>query len=167
MIPGFFLLVKGAEYLVDGASSLAKRLRIPTLVIGLTVVAFGTSTPELIINIISATQGNGDIAFGNIIGSNIANILLILGVATLFINLKIHHSTIWREIPFSILATLVLLVFANATLFDIVPENIMFRFEGLILLLFFMYSFSQNKRKNNLEKTLLRLLLIRFPLHFL
>lgn len=137
MIPGFFLLIKGAEYLVEGATSLAKRLGIPTLVIGLTIVAFGTSMPELIVNIIAAFQHNGEIAFGNVIGSNVANILLILGVATLFTNLKIHHSTIWKEIPFSILAVLVLLVFANASFFDDVAPNTFFRFQGLILILFF------------------------------
>src|SRR3989338_4865274 len=110
---GIVLLVKGADFLVDGASSLAKRLRVSTLVIGLTIVAFGTSMPELIVNILAAVKGTGDVAFGNIIGSNLANILLILGVSALVADLKVHRSTTWKEIPFSLLAAFVLLVFAG------------------------------------------------------
>jgi len=89
-IVGLIFLVKGADYLVRGASSLADRLGVPTLVIGLTVVAFGTSTPELFINVFSATSGATDIAFGNIIGSSISNILLILGMSALIIPLKVN-----------------------------------------------------------------------------
>ncbi len=134
---GFFLLIKGADYLVEGASSLAKRLGVSTLVIGLTVVAFGTSTPELVVNIIAAIQGSGDIALGNIIGSNMANLLLILGIAALITELKVQHSTVWKEIPFSFLAALVLLVFSSVAFLDNSGIKHILRFEGITLLLFF------------------------------
>src|SRR3989339_385689 len=101
---GIILLIKGADVLVDGSSALAKRFKVPTIVIGLTIVAFGTSMPELIVNVMAAISGNGAIAFGNVIGSNLANILLILGVAACITNIKVKKSTIWKEIPFSLLA---------------------------------------------------------------
>ncbi len=136
-ILGILLLIKGADYLVDGSSSLAKKLRVPTLVIGLTIVAFGTSMPELVVNILAALRGSSDITFGNIVGSNIANMLLILGVTGLIRNLKVQHSTTWKEIPFSLLAVIVLIIFANTFFLDKVALNSILRFEGLILLLFF------------------------------
>jgi len=136
-VVGIFLLIKGADYLVDGSSSLAKKLKVPTLVIGLTIVAFGTSMPELVVNILSAIRGSGDIAFGNIVGSNIANILLILGITGVIRNLKVQHSTTWKEIPFSLLAVVVLLVFANTLTLDKLNITSLLRFEGIILILFF------------------------------
>jgi cation:H+ antiporter len=133
---GIILLIKGADYLVDGASSVAKRFGVPTLVIGLTIVAFGTSTPELVVSIMAAINKTGDIAFGNVVGSNMANILLILGAAGIFTTLKVQHSTTWKEIPFSLLAALVLLSFSSVHILDgLVPS--VYRFEGIILLLFF------------------------------
>jgi len=134
---GIFLLIKGADYLVDGSSSLAKKFKVPTLVIGLTIVAFGTSMPELIVNILASLKGNGDIAFGNIVGSNIANILLILGITATIKLLKVQHSTTWKEIPFSLLAAIVLLVFASTMFLDKLAISSILRFEGIILLLFF------------------------------
>lgn len=136
-VVGIFLLIKGADYLVDGSSSLAKKFKIPTLVIGLTIVAFGTSMPELIVNILASLKGNGDIAFGNIVGSNIANILLILGITATIKLLKVQHSTTWKEIPFSLLAAIVLLVFASTMFLDKLALSSILRFEGIILLLFF------------------------------
>lgn len=112
------LLIKGADYLVDGASTLAKRYGISSVVIGLTIVAFGTSMPELVVNIVGALQGNSSIAFGNIIGSNLANILLILGITGLITTLKVQKVTVWKEIPFSLLAVLVLLILANRSFLD-------------------------------------------------
>ncbi len=138
---GIFLLVKGANYVVDGSAALAKQLKVSTLVIGLTVVAFGTSMPELIVNIIASLKGISDIAFGNIVGSNIANTLLILGIAAVIANLKVQHSTTWKEIPFSLLAALVLFIFANTFILDKLILNSILRFEGLILLLFFVIFF--------------------------
>lgn len=134
---GIILLIKGADWLVDGSSSLAKKLGVPTIVIGLTIVAFGTSMPELVVNIISAIKHNGDIAFGNIVGSNIANIFLILGISAIISNVKVQKSTTWKEIPFSLLAVFVLLVFANIFFLDDIRLNVVTRFEGIILLLFF------------------------------
>jgi len=135
---GIILLVKGADYLVDGSSALAKKFKVPTIVIGLTIVAFGTSMPELVVNVMAAISGNGDIAFGNIIGSNIANILLILGLAACITNIKVTKSTIWKEIPFSLLAVVVLFIFMNTPLLDNLGGTTISRSNGLILILFFV-----------------------------
>lgn len=152
-IIGIFLLIKGADYLVAGSSSLAKRLGVPSLVIGLTIVAFGTSMPELVVNVIAAIKGSGDIAFGNVIGSNIANILLILGITAIIIPLSFQRSTFYKEIPFSFLATLIVLIFVNTQFLDGLNLTKIFRFEGLILLSFFAiflyYVASLSKKKNS------------------
>lgn len=133
---GIFLLIKGAEYLVEGSSSLAKKLGISSLVIGLTIVAIGTSTPELVVNIIAAMHDKGDVGFGNIVGSNLANILLILGLSAAIAGLRVQSSTAWKEIPFALLASLVLLVFASKTFLNGSGNEIL-RTEGIILLIFF------------------------------
>ncbi|MBD3327988.1 calcium/sodium antiporter [Candidatus Peregrinibacteria bacterium] len=138
LILGLGFLVKGADYLVDGASSLAKKMGISTLVIGLTIVSFGTSAPELVVNIMASLGGNSDISLGNIIGSNIANILLILGVAAMVMSLNVQHSTTWKEIPFSMLASLVILALANRNLLDGVPFSQLGRVDGFLLLGFFV-----------------------------
>lgn len=137
LVAGFILLIKGANYLVDGSSSVAKRFGISSLVIGLTVVAFGTSTPELVVNLISAFKGTTDIAIGNIIGSNIANILLILGLTGVITPIAVKSSTTWKEIPFALLAVLVTGVMANDVLFSGATESFLTRGDGLILLGFF------------------------------
>ncbi|MFC1691817.1 calcium/sodium antiporter [Nanoarchaeota archaeon] len=134
---GFLFLLKGADFLVEGASSLAKRLGVTDLMIGLTVVAFGTSMPELVVNIFSAIQGSTDIALGNVIGSNIFNTLLILGLAAILMPLAVKHSTVWREIPLCIFATLLILINVNDNLLRSVNGNIISRTEGIILLLVF------------------------------
>jgi len=131
-------LLKGADYLVEGSSSLAKKLGVPTLIVGLTIVAFGTSMPELVVNVLAALRGSGDIAFGNVIGSSMANILLILGITALITNLKVQHSTIWKEIPFSFLAVIVLFVFSTIFYLDKLTINLLLRTEGIILILFFV-----------------------------
>ena len=107
------LVIKGADLLVDGGSALAKRLNISDLVIGLTVIAFGTSLPELFVNIFASAQGNAEIALGNILGSNTANILLILGLSAVIVPLEVGRGTVSKEIPFSLLAVLVLAVMMN------------------------------------------------------
>lgn len=94
LIIGFIIIIKGADLLVDGASSIAKKLNVSDLVIGLTVVAFGTSAPELFVNVFASIQGNSEIAIGNILGSNIANILLILGVAAIIFPLSVQSTTV-------------------------------------------------------------------------
>lgn len=137
LLGGFLLLIKGADLLVDGASSLAKRFAVSEIVIGLTIVAFGTSTPELIVNLIAAIQDKGAISFGNIIGSNIVNILLVLGIAGLIRPLPTAKNTVWREIPFALLAAVVLFILCNDALFNR-SGDLLSRGDGLILLMFFI-----------------------------
>lgn len=132
IIPGVFLLMKGADYFVDSASSLSKKLKVAPIVIGLTVVAFGTSAPELSVNLLAAINNNTDIAFGNIIGSNIANILLILGVSATITKLSVHSNTVWKEIPFSLLAALLVLIFSVQKLLDVRDLNLNFSQNNLI-----------------------------------
>ncbi len=107
---GFVMLIKGADWFVDGASSVARRLGIPQLVIGLTIVAMGTSAPEAAVSITAALKGNADITVGNIVGSNILNILIILGISSVITPLMIARSTAYVEIPFMILVTGLLFV---------------------------------------------------------
>jgi len=137
LLLGFALLIKGADWLVDGASAIARRYGISDLVIGLTVVAFGTSTPELFVNISASLQGSTGIAIGNVLGSNIANILLILGFAAVIRPLRVSRGTVWREIPFSLLAALALWAAANDNLIDGWAYSDISRSDGLIFLMFF------------------------------
>jgi cation:H+ antiporter len=142
LIGGFVMLIIGANFLVDGASSMAKRFNVSNLVIGLTVVAFGTSAPELTVSIYSAMQGESDIALGNVVGSNIFNILGILGITALLVPLTVQSSTIWKEIPLSLLAAVLIAIFANDVLIDGGGESFVSRTDGLALLAFmviFMY----------------------------
>jgi cation:H+ antiporter len=147
---GIVLLIKGADYLVKGSSSLAKKLGIPTLIIGLTIVALGTSTPELVVNILAALKGSTEVAFGNIIGSNIANILLVLGIVAIICPIKVKSSTIWKEIPFALLGVVVLFVASNYFLIDKITINSLTRVSGIIFLCFFLifiyYAFGLAKR---------------------
>ncbi|MBU2632836.1 calcium/sodium antiporter, partial [Patescibacteria group bacterium] len=115
---GVLILLKGANWLVSGASSIASLLRVEPIVIGLTVVAFGTSSPELVVSIISAISGNTNIALGSIIGSNIANILLILGLSAVIYPIHVKKNTAWKEIPMSFLGGIILVVLALRTLID-------------------------------------------------
>lgn len=117
-IAGLLLLIKGANWLVDGASSLALRFRINPMVIGLTIVAFGTSSPELVVSVTSALSGNTGIALGNIIGSNIVNILLILGLSAIVYPLRVNKNTVWKEIPMSFLAAVVMTILGLQTILD-------------------------------------------------
>lgn len=134
---GIFLLVKSADYLVNGASVIAGRFGISSLVIGLTVVAFGTSSPELVVNIIAGIQGNADIALGNINGSNLANMLLVLGVVALIAPISVKRRSIQKEIPFMILALLMLAIFLSDKY--ILDSNILGldKIDGFALLGFF------------------------------
>lgn len=135
---GFVALIKGADLLVDGASSLASRLGVSALVIGLTIVAFGTSAPELVVNLLASWQGNTDIAIGNVLGSNIVNILLILGISAIFYPLAVQKGTAWKEVPFALLAVVVLAFLASDTLIDGATVSSIERGDGLILLSFFV-----------------------------
>lgn len=151
-IIGFVLLIKGADLLVDGSSSLASRARISPIVIGLTIVAFGTSAPEFVVNIIAVSSGNTDIAIGNILGSNIANILLILGISAVIYPVIALKNTIWKEIPLCLLASVLVGVLANDALIDGSATSQISRIDGLVLLSFFIiflyYTFGIAKLSN-------------------
>lgn len=138
LLGGFIFLIKGADLLVEGSSSLAKRFNVSELAIGLTVVAFGTSTPELFVNIFASLNGNSAIAVGNILGSNIFNILFILGISSMIVPLTVTHGTVWKEIPLSLLAAIVLGIIINDALIDKSILSTLSRGDGLILLSFFI-----------------------------
>ena len=131
LIIGFFMLVKGADWFVDGAAGVACKLRIPQLVIGLTIVAMGTSLPEAAVSITAALKQNAGIAVGNVLGSNVLNILIILGVTALITSVAIQQTTIRIEIPFMLLITFVLLWMGKA-------DGKITRMEGSVLWLFFI-----------------------------
>ncbi|MCE8178413.1 calcium/sodium antiporter [Porphyromonas gingivalis] len=149
LIIGLALVVGGANFLTDGAASIAKRFRLSDLVIGLTVLAFGTSAPELTVSLMAALKGSADIAIGNVIGSNIFNILAIVGITALIMPLTMSNSTIRIEIPLTILSSAVLFFMTNDRLFDMAGENVITRTEGFVLLAFFLiflfYTFNMSK----------------------
>lgn len=150
---GLGLLLAGAYALVEGGSSLALRLGISELAVGLTVVAMGTSAPELLVSLLSAFQGATDIAVGNVVGSNLANTLLILGMAAVITPLTLEKTLRWREIPFALLAALILAVLANDRILSNTPGSVLDRGDGLALLgyfaLFMYYVFSVAKRNQD------------------
>ena len=137
-IAGFYFLIKGANWLVEGASSLAKKFKVSDLMIGLTIVSFGTSAPELFVNLIASFNGNSDLAISNIIGSNISNILLILGVSAIIYPLTVKRGTASTEIPLNMLAVVALWLLINDTLIEGANFSALTRIDGLILLLFFI-----------------------------
>jgi cation:H+ antiporter len=151
LVTGFALVVKGADFLVEGASSLAKRLQIPEIVIGLTIVAFGTSAPELVVNTFASLAGKNEIVLGNIIGSNVFNTLLILGIAGLIYPLEVQRNSVRKEIPFSLLVVVIFFFIANDHLLSSTAANRVSRLDGLILLVFFAvflyYTFGLTKIK--------------------
>lgn len=136
-VVGFVFLIKGADLLVDGASSIGKKYNVSSIVIGLTIVSFGTSLPELLVNLIASYNDSPDIGVGNVLGSNIANILLILGVSALINPLPITKNTYFIEVPFSLTATLLVGFLANATIFNASGDVVISRNEGFVLLFFF------------------------------
>jgi len=152
-ILGLYLLMKSADWIVDSSSALAKKLGVSALIIGLTVVAFGTSLPELVVNVLAAFRGASEVSFGNIIGSNIANILLILGITALISNVKVKSSTIWKEIPFALLASFVLFLLTSKIFFES-KSQFLTHIDGLILLslfamfLYYVYQMSRKEKKN-------------------
>lgn len=135
---GFFLLIKGADFLVDGSASIAKKLKISNIVIGLTIVAFGTSAPEFVVNIFASIEGKTEIAIGNILGSNIANIFLILGIAAVIFPLSAKRNTVWKEIPLSLLAAVLLGVLVNDARIDNAGYSGLTRTDGVVFLAFFL-----------------------------
>ena len=154
IVAGFVFLIKGADWLVGGASGLAKKHNVSDLVIGLTIVAFGTSAPELVVNSIASVDKHSDIVFGNIIGSNNFNLFFILGTVALIFPVTVQRSMIRKEIPFSLVITVLVLVLSNAVLGQ--KENVLSRFEGMTLLVLFAafiyYTFRQSAVDNDVEK---------------
>ena len=138
IVGGFVLLIKGADWLVEGGTSIAQRMHISDLVIGLTIVSFGTSAPELIVNILASIQGSSDIAIGNIVGSNISNTLLILGSTAIVSHIVVQRNTVYKEIPFCILAAATLFVGANDVLLNNATTSELSRGDGLMLIGFFI-----------------------------
>lgn len=136
---GFVLLIKGAEWLVNGATAVASRLGISDMIIGLTIVSMGTSLPELIIGVIASINGSSGLATGNVFGSNIANVLLILGITALICDLPVQRNTILSELPFSLAAALLVGFLANAALWHETEGGLSIsRGDGLIMLFFFL-----------------------------
>lgn len=156
LIGGLILILLGANGLTDGAASVAKRFRIPSIVIGLTIVAFGTSAPELTVSVSSALKGSADIAIGNVVGSNIFNTLMIVGCTALFAPIVITRNTLRKEIPLCILSSIVLLICANDVFLDKASENILNRVDGLLLLCFFVifmgYTFAIASKPATMEQ---------------
>lgn len=137
LLVGFAILIKGADFLVNGASSVAKKFNVSNIAIGLTVVAFGTSTPELVVSLLSAVEGKNDASFGNVIGSNNFNILFILGLAGLIYPLVVQRNTVKFEVPLALLAVLVLYILVNDKILW-GTENLLSRWDAVILLFFFL-----------------------------
>jgi len=144
LLCGFVPLVYGANILVDGASSVAKRFNIPNIVIGLTIVAFGTSAPELIVNTIASASGNSDITLGNVLGSNIFNIMVILGISSLIYPLTVKTKTTWIEVPLCLLSAIVIIILASDRIIDGMNYSMITRIDGIILLAFFLIFMGYN-----------------------
>lgn len=171
LVVGLAVLIFGAHWLVDGSSSIAAKLGISSFTIGLTVVAFGTSMPELVVNIMASFNGNSGLAIGNVVGSNTINILLVIGIAALIKPVNVKSSTVKIEIPFSLLAAIVLLVLANDKIIDGAIVSVLSRVDGIILLLFMViflfYTFFSAKIDKNppvsevkVRKTYLSILMV-------
>ncbi len=156
LIFGFIILIKGADLFVDGASGIALNLKVSKMLIALTIVAFGTSAPEFAVSIKSILSGNGDIVLGNVIGSNILNIVLILGVSALFHSLTVKNNTVKKELPITMLITTLFAVLLSDHIFDKNLVNTFTRSDGIILLLFFLvfiyYLISMSRKKIDTEE---------------
>lgn len=157
LIVGFIILIKGADIFVDGAKSIAGNLKVSKMLIGLTIVAFGTSAPEFAVSVKSLISGSGDIVLGNVIGSNILNILLILGVSSMFHFLNVKNNTVKKELPITLLFTTLFIVLLSDNLLGS-GDNSFTRSDGIVLLLFFLVfiyyliSMARNKIGNDEEK---------------
>ena len=153
LVLGFIILVKGSDFLVEGSSRIASYFGISQLIIGLTIVAFGTSTPELIVNLLSSSSNNTDLAISNVLGSNLFNTLIILGITSLIAPIGVQKSTVKKEIPMNFLVTLALLILVNDKFLN-QGSNSLSMGDGFILLLFFIiffYYVFENAKKQNLE----------------
>ncbi|WP_312287981.1 calcium/sodium antiporter [Terrisporobacter sp.] len=138
LLIGFLLLIKGADFFVEGSSSIAKKFNIPSLIIGLTIVAFGTSAPEAAVSITAAIRGQNEMAIANVVGSNIFNILFVVGVTAMIKPIYVQKSTILKEFPFLLLSSIVLAILAYDVWFQGYNENILTRADGLIFIALFI-----------------------------
>ena len=152
LVLGFLMLVKGADWFVDGASGIAERFGIPQLVVGLTIVAMGTSMPEAAVSINSALKGNAGITIGNIVGSNILNILIILGITAVITTVAVQKSTIWIEIPYMIIITVLLLVLGKSGNQITLSEGVILWVAFLLYLGYLFYCAKKNKEEVVEEK---------------
>ena len=161
LVGGLLLILFGANYLVDGSSSIARRFGLSEFVIGLTIVGIGTSTPEMVVSFLSAIQGKADMAIGNVVGSNIFNTLLILGVSALICPIKITRNAIRKDLPLNIGVTILLIILGlNVTLFGIGNDNVLSRIDGAILLAIFVWylwaSFKNDSAQDDAEEDIKR-----------
>lgn len=147
LVIGLALILLGANWLTDGSAAIAKRFGISDLVVGLTVVAFGTSAPELVISVMSAISGSAGLAIGNVVGSNIFNILVIIGITAMVKPIRVEKSVMNNELPLTLLSSVVLLAMGNAVVLNGASESVLTRVDGILLLLFFAifmrYTFAQ------------------------
>ncbi|WP_288237227.1 calcium/sodium antiporter [uncultured Alistipes sp.] len=150
LIVGLGLILAGANFLTDGSAALAQRFRVPEFIIGLTVVAVGTSTPELVVSVLSAIAGKSDVAIGNVVGSNIFNVFVILGVCALIRPLPLTAGNIRRDIPFGVITSLLLLALASDSFFRTGAADRIGRIDGVAMLLLYMalmwYTIHSTKR---------------------
>jgi len=158
LIIGFIVLIKGADIFVDGASSVAGNFKVSKMLIGLTIVAFGTSAPEFAVSVKSLLSGSGDMVLGNVIGSNILNILLILGLSSMFHSLRVKDNTVKKELPITLLMTAIFIVLLSDKLFDKGFNNTFTRSDGIVIILFFLVfvyyliKMARNKIDNNQDE---------------
>lgn len=138
LILGLALILGGANFLTDGSAALAQRFRVPEFIVGLTIVAVGTSTPELVVSVLSAAAGNSDVAIGNIVGSNIFNVFVILGICALIAPLPLTGGNIRRDIPFVTAASVLLLLFTSDRLLGLGQADAIGRIDGIIMLLLYI-----------------------------
>ena len=138
LIVGLGLILAGANFLTDGSAAVAQRLRVPEFIIGLTIVAIGTSTPELVVSVLSAIAGKSDVAIGNIVGSNIFNVFVILGICALIRPLPLTRSTIRRDIPIGMVVSLLLFVLASDALLHLGPTDRLGRGDGILMLILYV-----------------------------
>ncbi|MCT4605836.1 MAG: calcium/sodium antiporter [Marinisporobacter sp.] len=158
LVIGFILLIKGADYFVEGAVYIAKLLKISPMLIGLTIVAFGTSSPEAAVSIRAAMKGMGGIALGNAIGSNLFNISVVVGITAIVNPLKVERETVRKEIPFTFLSSILLLLLMMDIKLQGFYKNQLTRGDGLVLLSFFiifmyyLFEVARNNREKNIEE---------------
>jgi len=159
LIIGFVLLIKGADFFVDGAANIAKLLRIPAMIIGLTIVAFGTSSPEATVSIISSLQGTADVAVGNIVGSNIFNITMVVGIAAIIYPLAVEKDIIRKDLPYTLLASIVLIVFMADVTLQGAADNSITHGDGIMFLLLLgvylyiiIYTSIKSRKENSLDQ---------------